>query len=105
MRGTGKRLGVTNVELLITMTLIGIMVAMVSPKLKESPNMIVRIAARQLMRDVEVARNRALSLKRTTRFMMTAGTNQYVVYGDNDGDGAVTGTTAEILFAHGFGIR
>lgn len=100
-----RRAGVTILELLVVMTMIGVMVAMIAPKLRVSPNQYARIAARRLMQDVEVARNRALSLKRVTQVQFTTATNQYVTYGDNDGDGAIAGNNAEIVFAHAFGTR
>jgi prepilin-type N-terminal cleavage/methylation domain-containing protein len=97
--------GFTILELLVVMTLVGIMAAMVVPRLRVSPKMHVRMAARQLMKDAELARNRALSLKRVSRVQFTTGTSTYAGYGDDNNDGTIAGTSAEIIYLHAFGAR
>jgi prepilin-type N-terminal cleavage/methylation domain-containing protein len=98
-RQRGPR-GFTIIELLMVMVIVAVMVAIVVPRTRVSPKMYVRMAARQLLRDAELTRNRALALKRVVRVQFVAGTNTYACYGDDNGDGTIAGTTAEIVFLH-----
>jgi prepilin-type N-terminal cleavage/methylation domain-containing protein len=100
-----RRRAFTIIELLVVMTLIGVMAAIAVPKFRVSKKMHVRMAARQLMRDMEIARNRALGLKRLTRVQFTTGSQQYVGYVDDDNNGAIGATSAEILAMRGFPTR
>jgi hypothetical protein len=87
------------------MAVMSAMMAIIVPRLRVSPNQYVRIAARQLMKDAEVARNRSLSMKRITRLQFDSGTNTYLTYVDDDNDGVIANTPAEAIAAIAFGTR
>jgi prepilin-type N-terminal cleavage/methylation domain-containing protein len=97
--------GFTLLELLVVVTLMGIMMMIVVPRFRVSPRMHVRIAARQLMNDAELVRNRALAVKGIAQLRFDLVTNQYAGYGDHDANGAITGTSTEIIYLHAFGTR
>lgn len=105
MRPFRVRPGFTLLELLVVMALMSAMMAIVVPRLRVSPNQRARLAAQQLMRDAEVARNRSLSTKKISRLQFNTGTNTYAAYLDDNADGTISGTQAEIIAARAFGIR
>ena len=105
MKARGARSAVTLIELVVVMVIIGIMVSMVAPKLRVTPMTWVRTEARLMMKDAETARNKALSEKKITRFKMVAGTNQYMSYIDDDADGVINESAAEMLAINAFGTR
>jgi hypothetical protein len=53
------------------------------------------MSAQQLVRDLEVARTRALATKKSARIIFDAGNNSYTGYLDDDRDGAFSLTAAE----------
>jgi prepilin-type N-terminal cleavage/methylation domain-containing protein len=98
MRRVRGARGFTIVELLVVVIIVGVMAAIVVPRMRVSSKMYVGITARQFLRDAELTRNRALALKRIVRVQIDAGTNTYACYGDDDGDGAIAATQAEIVY-------
>jgi prepilin-type N-terminal cleavage/methylation domain-containing protein len=104
-RTAGARSAFTLIELLVVVAVMGLMMMIVVPRFRVSPKMYARNTARQLMRDAELVRNRALAAKQITRIQFTTGTNQYVSYGDDNADGVIAGTTAEVVYLHAFGTR
>jgi type II secretion system protein H len=105
-RVKNPRAGFTLIELLIVVTLIGIMSAYLLPKLRPTPARKVRESARQLARDLELARTRALSTKRATRIVVTTtGAGSWVGYRDETGDNVIDETAAERDSLRAFGVR
>jgi Tfp pilus assembly protein FimT len=94
----------TMMELLIVITMIGIMAAMVVPRLRASPRRMVQESARQLSRDIELVRSRALGSKRTARIKLL-GTTAWIGYRDVEGDAVISEVQAEADSMRGFGQR
>jgi len=103
-RGRFNRLGMTMMELLIVIVMIGIMAAMVVPRLRASPRRMVQESARQLARDIDLVRGRALASKRATRLTLV-GTTAWIGYRDVEGDAVITEVQAEADSMRGFGQR
>ncbi|NIN71638.1 MAG: prepilin-type N-terminal cleavage/methylation domain-containing protein [Gemmatimonadetes bacterium] len=83
----GRRLsdtrGVTMLELIVVALLIGVAAAMALPRaLHRSPRHELTSAAKQLTRDLEQARTRALSAKRLVRVRFDASENFYTAFMD-----------------------
>jgi Tfp pilus assembly protein FimT len=92
------------VELLVIVTMIGIMSAAVIPKLRPTSGRLVRESARQLARDIELVRSRALATKRTSRFVMLTDST-WTGYRDIEGDGVVLEDAASQDSVRAFGVR
>jgi prepilin-type N-terminal cleavage/methylation domain-containing protein len=104
-RASPGRRGFTIIELLVVMTIIAVLAAIAVPRFRVSPRMHVRIAAQQMVRDAELVRNRALSLKRVARVQFNIGGGNYVGYADDNNDGVISATTAESQHVRAFGMR
>ncbi len=77
------RRGVTILELVVVALLIGVVAAMALPRaLHRSPRHELTTAAKQLTRDLEQARMRALSAKRLVRVRFDASENFYTAFMD-----------------------
>ena len=87
-------------ELLIVIVMIGIMSAIVMPRLRPTPRRLVQESARQLARDIDLVRSRALASKRSTRLTLV-GTSAWIGYRDVEGDAVIT----EADSMRGFGQR
>jgi type II secretory pathway pseudopilin PulG len=92
------------IELLVIVTMIGIMSAAMIPKLRPSPSRLVRESARQLARDIELVRGRALATKRTSRFALLTDST-WAGYRDIEGDGVVIEDAASADSIRAFGVR
>ena len=103
-QGRLNRLGTTMMELLIVIVMIGIMSAIVMPRLRATPRRMVQESARQLARDIDLVRGRALASKRTTRLKLV-GTSAWIGYRDVDGDAVISEVQAEADSLRGFGQR
>lgn len=99
------RAGFTLIELLTVITLIGITSLFVLPRLRVTPRTHVRNAAELLVRDLELMRTKAMASKSAVRVDFFPGAATYVGYLDDDQDGVISGTTAEIQALRGFGQR
>jgi type II secretory pathway pseudopilin PulG len=91
--------GFTIIETVTALLLIGLVAAFAIPRaLHRSPMQEVEGAARQLARDLELARSRALSAKRATRVVFDAGADFYTVYTDTSEtrSGTIAMTAAEV---------
>jgi prepilin-type N-terminal cleavage/methylation domain-containing protein len=102
--GRVNRRGMTMMELLIVIVMIGIMAAMVVPRLRASPRRMVQESARQLARDIDLVRERALVSKRATRLKLV-GTSAWIAYRDVEGDAVISELAAESDSMRGFGQR
>jgi len=94
----------TMMELLVVIVMIGIMAAMVVPRLRASPRRMVQESARQLSRDVELVRSRALGTKRAARLTLV-GSTAWIAYRDVEGDAVINEVAAESDSMRGFGQR
>jgi prepilin-type N-terminal cleavage/methylation domain-containing protein len=93
--------GFTIVELITVLTIVGIALAVVVPRFKLSRSQTVAAEARQLVRDLEVARTRALATKRSAQVVFDVARNSYTGYLDEDGNG--TESPGEVQALHGRG--
>ena len=91
------RSGFTLIEMLLIMTILGLMMSIIVPRMRTSPGQHVSIQARQVVRDLENARSRALTTRRATRVCFTpAIAGSYAGFLDDDNDGAIAETAAEV---------
>ena len=104
MRVPHARRGMTMMELLVVIVMIGIMAAMVVPRLRATPTRMVLESARQLGRDIELVRERSLATKRVARIKLV-GTSAWIGYRDVEGDGVISEVSAEADSMRGFGQR
>ena len=81
--------------MLIVITMIGIMAAIVVPRMRVSSKTRVRQAAVQLVKDIEQTRTRALTTRSRTRIAFVAGSNNYTGYLDINRDTVFAQSTAE----------
>lgn len=94
----------TMMELLIVIVMIGVMSAMVIPRLRATPRRMVQESARQLSRDIDLVRSRALGSKRAARLKLV-GTSAWIAYRDVEGDALISEVAAEADSMRGFGQR
>jgi general secretion pathway protein H len=97
--------GTSLIEMLVVIVMIGLMLAIVMPRFRISPQTKVRQAADQLVRDLELARGRALSTRSWTRVVFDPGTESYTGYQDFNRDSIFAQSTEETDSLHGFGSR
>ena len=90
------RRGVTLIEMMVVLVIAGMMLAMTVPLFKVSPSQSVRAAGKQLARDLELARTRALSSKSAVKIVLNVAGNSYTAYQDDNRDGVFLETTAEM---------
>jgi Tfp pilus assembly protein FimT len=101
-----RRAGFTLIEMVVIMATMGAMMAIIVPRLRTSPKQYVNMAARQLVRDLELTRSRALSVKRRTRVCFSPSTGgDYAGFLDHNNDGSISENSTEVLALQGFGIR
>jgi prepilin-type N-terminal cleavage/methylation domain-containing protein len=98
--------GFTLIEILMVVTIIGIMVTIAAPKFRITELAEVQLAGMQMVQDVDFARTRALATRSLTRVAFANNSAaSYSGYLDTDGDSTIAGTNAELQFMHGFGKR
>ena len=95
LTGSMARRGFTLVEMIFVLAMMGILFAITIPRIKVSPNKKVRLSAQQLVRDLEVARTRALASKKSARIVFDLTNHSYMGYLDDDRDGAFALTDLE----------
>jgi prepilin-type N-terminal cleavage/methylation domain-containing protein len=100
-----RRRGFTLIELITVMAVAAALMAIVAPKLRITDKTRARIAARQLMIDLEQARNRSLSQKKKVQVSFNTVANSYTAYADHDADGVIAGSAAERSALNAFGVR
>ncbi|HWA56807.1 MAG TPA: prepilin-type N-terminal cleavage/methylation domain-containing protein, partial [Gemmatimonadales bacterium] len=105
MASRARRDGVTLIEVLVVIVLIGVITAILMPRFRLSPQTRVRQAADQLVRDLELARGRALSTRSWARVRFDAGTESYTGYLDFNRDSVFAMSAAEQDSLRGFGQR
>jgi len=100
-----SRAGFTLIEVVTVVTLVGMVSLFLLPRLRITPRSHVRNAAELLVRDLELVRTRALATKSPVRVDFATGSSTYVAYLDDNQDGVISATAAEIQAMHGFGQR
>jgi Tfp pilus assembly protein FimT len=100
-----SRRGTSLIEVVMVITLIGLMAAILVPRLRVSATTKTRHAADQLVRDLELVRTRAMSTRAATRVVFTTGSRSYTAYMDWDRNGVFGLTTAESDSVGGFRNR
>ena len=97
--------GFTIIELLLVVTVVGIMMAIVVPRMRITPATEVQLAGMQLAQDLDLARTRALSTRNMSEVAFALSAGSYSGYLDINGDSTITQTTAERLGLEAFGTR
>ncbi len=97
--------GFTIIEVVTVLAVIGIVVAIAMPRLRISPQRRVDSTARQLARDLELARTRALAARRQVRVAFDPSTGTYVGYLDHDRNQVFDESATEIQALMGLGER
>jgi type II secretion system protein H len=97
--------GFTLVELLMVVVIMAVMFAFTAPMLRVSPQRRVQTAARQLARDLDLTRTRAMATKAIARLAFDSAASTYIGYLDHDADGSITQIAAETQELGGFGQR
>jgi Tfp pilus assembly protein FimT len=95
----------TLIEMLVVIVMMGILLAILVPRFRQSPQTKVRQVADQLVRDLELARGRALSTRSWARVVFVPGTQSYTGYLDFNRDSVFSLSQAEIDSLHGFRQR
>jgi prepilin-type N-terminal cleavage/methylation domain-containing protein len=90
--------GFSLIEMLVVITMMGLMLAIVVPKFRVSPYLRVNTAADQMVKDLELVRLKAMTTRNVSRMLFTAGTQDYTGYLDNNADGIIAQNAAEIAF-------
>lgn len=99
------RAGLTLIELLVVISMIGILSSIMIPRMRPTPERRVRESARQLARDIELARTRALSAKRATRVTFDASAGTWAGYQAETNSNVINETQAERDSLRAFGAR
>jgi type II secretory pathway pseudopilin PulG len=102
--GRGLR-GITLIEILVVIVMMGVILAILVPRFRISPQTRVRQVADQMVRDLELARGRALSTRTWARVRFDLATGSYTGYLDFNRDSAFALSTEEIDSLHGFRQR
>jgi prepilin-type N-terminal cleavage/methylation domain-containing protein len=82
--------GFTFFEILTVMAIIGIMVAIAYPRLRQNQTQAVQSAAVQMTRDLEAVRTRALGARRLIRVVFDTSGSRYFWVADTNGDSLFT---------------
>lgn len=109
-RGSRPAAGFTMVELLITLVLVGIVMAIAIPSFRGwVDNSNLKAAARTLSSDINYLREAALSSGRTHMVSYDTGANTYTMKWDSDGAGTYANvpnyTASRLLCDHGSNIQ
>ncbi len=75
-----NRRGFTLMEMVVVMSVIGLMAAIIAPRLRVSEKQRVRAAAVQLGQDLDLVRTRALAARRAARVVFDIDNNRYDGY-------------------------
>ncbi len=85
----------TLLELMVVVVMIGIMTAVIVPRMRVSQGSRVRSAAAQLSNDLELVRSRGLQTRRLMRVVFDDATESYSAFLANEGATAPAETEAE----------
>lgn len=90
-----RRAGITLLELIVAMSVLGIMAGMMVSRLRVTPSQRVRAAGVQLAQDLEATRTRSLSTRRAARVVFDVAGGRYRGYLANPGDTTFAQSAAE----------
>lgn len=90
-----SRPGFTLMEMVVVLAVVGIMAAIVAPRLRVSSHQRVRAAAVQLQQDLDLVRTRALTTRRSARVVFDLADDSYDGYLANRGSTAFAQSAAE----------
>jgi prepilin-type N-terminal cleavage/methylation domain-containing protein len=102
---THLRRGMTLMELITVLVIVGSMLAMVLPRFKISPRQTTQAMAFQIAQDLELVRTRALSTRANTRICFQDGARGWGSFMDHDRDGIIAENDTERTAAAAFGHR
>lgn len=91
-----RRAGFTFFEILTVMAMIGILVAIAYPRLRQNQTQAVQSAAVQMTRDLESIRTRALGSRRLIRVIFDEAGSRYFWATDVNGDSLFTATDSTL---------
>lgn len=97
--------GFSMIELILVLTVAGIVLGIAAPKMRVSPTRKVRMTAIQLQRDLELTRTRALSTKKMARVAFDTNKKSYQGFLDHDRNGEIGEQKRESEALHAFGRR
>ena len=97
--------GITLIEILVVIVMMGVLLAILIPRFRISPFSRVRQVADQMVRDLELARGRALSTRSWTRVVFDPAARSYTGYLDFNRDSVFALSSDEIDSLHGFRQR
>jgi prepilin-type N-terminal cleavage/methylation domain-containing protein len=100
-----QRRGFTFFELLTVMAMIGILVAIAYPRLRQNQTQAVQSAAVQMTRDLEAIRTRALGSRRLIRVIFDQPGNRYYWATDVNGDSLFTASDSTLAAPGMVGTR
>lgn len=100
-----RKRGLTLFELVTTMTIVGVMMAIIAPRFRVTEAMEVQLVAQQLAQDLEYARTRALATRTLVRVKFEVNAGRYAGYRDYSESGSISETSAERIALRGIGIR
>jgi type II secretory pathway pseudopilin PulG len=90
------RAGITLIELVVAMTIVGMMTGVMVHRLRVTPSQRVRGAAVQLAQDLEAVRTRALATRRAARVIFDVPNQEYRGYLADLGDTTFAETAEEV---------
>jgi prepilin-type N-terminal cleavage/methylation domain-containing protein len=100
------RNGFTMIELLMVVTITGLMVAVAAPKFRITELTETQLAGMQMVQDIDYVRTRALAARSLARVTFDNSTTPaYAGFLDTDQDSIISGTALESQYLHGFGRR
>jgi prepilin-type N-terminal cleavage/methylation domain-containing protein len=91
-----RRAGFTFFEILTVMAMIGILVAIAYPRLRQNQTQAVQSAAVQMTRDLEAIRTRALGSRRLIRVIFDEAGSRYYWATDVNGDSLFTASDSSL---------
>ena len=95
--------GLSLAELVVAMALLGLVMTVAIPRLYVSAERRVEIAASQLVRDLDLARTKAIASRKAVRLVFDSSLGAYKAYGDHDRDRTIMETTQEADEVQGLG--
>ena len=95
--------GVTLAELVVAMALLGLVMTVAIPRLYVSAERRVEIAASQLVRDLDLARTKAIASRKAVRLVFDGSAGSYKAFADHDRDGTISEIQLEADEVQGLG--
>lgn len=100
-----RRAGFSLVELVVFLTIVGVTLGVLIPRIRPSARSKVDQAALQLVNDLDVSRTRALATRSLVWVTFSQSPDSYLGYLDSNRDGTIAKTAAEAEALRGSGAR